>query len=302
MPRVRTWPELAEQGFEGSIAFKAGMTHVMMIDDSASPAKGTEVSRAVTVLEVPKIFVYGIRFYNKNYLYNQPVAEAYDENLAKRVGIKSSKAKLADIKQKLGDFTNVSALLFVDPSNLGFGNKRVMRFEVAVGGKAVKEKTDFVEKWLGKDLKIADLVSPGDYIDTISISKGKGWAGVIKRFGVSRAYRKATGKVRHVGVLGPWHPAKVMFTVPHSGHMGYNYRLEMNKRILKVGTASEAASINTEGGFINYGVIKNDFIVLDGSVPGPAKRLIRFRKALRSTAEKKAPQINYISTASKQGA
>lgn len=302
MPRVRTWPELAEQGFEGSIAFKAGMTHVMMIDDSASPAKGTEVSRAVTVLEVPKIFVYGIRFYNKNYLYSQPAAEAYDENLAKRVGIKSSKAKLADIKQKLGDFTNVSALLFVDPSNLGFGNKRVMRFEVAVGGKGVKEKADFVEKWLGKDLKITDLVSPGDYVDTISISKGKGWAGVIKRFGVSRGYRKATGKIRHVGVLGPWHPAKVMFTVPHSGHMGYNYRLEMNKRILKVGTASEAASINTEGGFINYGVIKNDFIVLDGSVPGPAKRLIRFRKALRSTAEKKAPQINYISTASKQGA
>jgi large subunit ribosomal protein L3 len=90
--------------------------------------------------------------------------------------------------------------------------------------------------------------------------------------------------------------------VPHSGHMGYNYRLEMNKRVLKIGTEKDVATINAKGGFINYGVVKNDFIMLDGSVPGPAKRLIRFRKALRGPGTKKTPQINYISIASKQGA
>lgn len=302
MPRVRTWPALAEQGFDGAIAFKAGMTHITMIDDSGSPSKGTEVSRAVTVLEIPKVYVYGMRLYKTKYLYTQPAIEVYDENLAKKVGINKSKHKLADVKAKVSDFSNATALLFVDPSNLGFGNKRVMRFEVNVGGKDVKEKADFVEKWLGKEIKISDVVGVGEYIDTVSISKGKGWAGVIKRFKVARGYRKGTGKIRHVGVLGPWHPAKVMFTVPHSGHMGYNYRLEMNKRVLKIGTQADAAAINVKGGFINYGVVKNDYIILDGSIPGPAKRLIRFRKALRSSAAKKAPQINYISLASKQGA
>src|SRR5271156_1978188 len=104
MPRVRTWPEIAEQGFEGSIAFKAGMTHISMIDDTGSPSKGTEISRAVTVLEVPKVYVYGIRFYKRKYLYNEPASECYDENLAKKVGINKSKNKLSDLKSKLGDY------------------------------------------------------------------------------------------------------------------------------------------------------------------------------------------------------
>ena len=302
MPRVRTWSRSAEPGFLGSIAFKAGMTHVMMIDDTASPAKGTEIARAVTVLEIPKVYIYGVRFYGTKYLYTQPAAESYDAALAKRVGIKEAKQNLNELKSDTANFIDASALAFMDASNLGFGNKRVMRFEVAVGGKDVNEKVGFIEKWLGKEIKVADVLGVGDYVDVTSISKGKGWSGVIKRFGVARNTRKATGKVRHVGVLGPWHPAKVMFTVPHSGHMGYNYRTELNKRVLKVGTDRDAATVNTKGGFINYGVVKNDFIILDGSIPGPAKRLIRLRKSIRTTAPKREPQINYISTASKQGA
>ncbi len=299
MPRVRTWPASAEPGFIGSVAFKAGMSHVMMMDDSESPSKGTEVARAVTVLEVPKVYIYGIRFYGINYLYTEPAAEAYDEALAKKVGIKKSGAKLADLKAKASEFTDATALAFMDASNLGFGNKRVMRFEVHVGGKDTAEKAAFVEKWIGKEIKISDVLGAGDYVDVTSISKGKGWAGVIKRFGVARNVPKATGKIRHVGVLGPWHPAKVMFTVPHSGHMGYNYRTELNKRVLKIGTEKDVQAVNVKGGFLNYGVVKNDFIVLDGSIPGPSKRLLRFRKALRNAAPKKEPQINYISVAAK---
>ena len=83
--------------------------------------------------------------------------------------------------------------------------------------------------------------------------------------------------------------------------MGYNYRTELNKRVLKVGTTRDAATVNVKGGFINYGVVKNDFIILDGSIPGPAKRLIRLRKSIRNTAPKKEPQINYISTSVKAG-
>ncbi|MDE1768684.1 MAG: 50S ribosomal protein L3, partial [Candidatus Micrarchaeota archaeon] len=139
MPRVRTWPTIAEQGFEGGVAVKAGMTHIMMVDDSDSPSKGTEVSRAVTVLEIPKMFIYGIRFYKNKYLYKEPASEAYDENLGKKVGINKSSHKLADLKGKLNEFNDVTALAFVDPSNLGFGNKHVMRFELHVGGKDVKE-------------------------------------------------------------------------------------------------------------------------------------------------------------------
>lgn len=303
MPRTRSYAKIADPSFLNFAAFKAGMTHVMMIDDSESPSKGNEISRPVTVLEIPKVYIYGIRFYRRNYLYREISGEVYDESLAKKVGInKIKKNSVSDFKGKLESLEDVTALAFLDASSLGFGNKRVMRFEMPLGGKSSAEKLAFAEGFLGKEIKISDVLSNGDYIDVTSISKGKGWAGVIKRFGVAKQYRKATGKVRHVGTLGPWHPAKVMFGVPHSGHMGYNYRTELNKRVLRVGTAADAASVNTKGGFLNYGIMKGDFILIDGSVPGPAKRLVRIRKAIRSSAQKKEPQITYLSLESKQGA
>ncbi|MDE1851281.1 MAG: 50S ribosomal protein L3 [Candidatus Micrarchaeota archaeon] len=302
MPRIRTWQEVAEPGFLGFVGFKAGMTHVAMTDDTESPSKGSEVTKPVTILEMPKVYIYGIRSYKKKYEYVEPDAVAYDKELAKKVGIKETKnADIAKMKEQKG-IVNVRAMAFIDPADIGIANKRVMRFEMGVGGKDVQEKIAFIEKWMGKELKISDVIGTGEYIDVKAITKGKGWAGVIKRFGVARGYRKATGKIRHLGVLGAWHPAKVLYTVPHSGHMGYNYRLERNKRVLKMGTAKDAASINVSGGFVNYGVVKNDFIMLQGSIPGPSKRLIRIRKAMRNRKPKKEPQISYISIASKQGA
>ncbi|MGC8710538.1 MAG: 50S ribosomal protein L3 [Candidatus Micrarchaeia archaeon] len=304
MPRVRSWPKTAEPLPLGLVAFKAGMTHISLIDDSESPSKGTEVTRAVTILELPKMFVYGIRFYKKE-TYKEPSIDLYSKELSAKVGIKESKntlEKLEAEKKDLSRFSDVSLLLFSDPSNLGFGNKRIMRFELPVGGDSVAKKLESAEKYVGKEIKVSDILKDGEYIDVTSISKGKGWAGVIKRFGVARQMRKATQKVRHVGTLGPWHPPKVMYTVPRAGHMGYNYRTEINKRVIKVGSAAEAKSVNIKGGFINYGIVKNDFVVVDGSIPGPAKRLVRIRKALRNKREAKAPKVLYISTASKQGA
>ncbi len=304
MPRVRSWPSQAEPGLPGFVAVKAGMTHVSMIDDSESPSKGTEVSRAVTVLEMPRVYLYGIRAYKTTYLYTEPYMEVYDAGLAKRVGINAIKRNdLASLKGKAAELDDVRALLFLDMEGLGFGSKRVMRFEMPLGGRDNAEKIAFAEKWLGKEIKAADVLGVGEYVDVTSISKGKGWAGVIKRFGVARQYRKATGKVRHVGVLGPWHPAKVLYSVPHAGHMGYNYRTEINKRILKMGSAAESGAVNVSGGFPNFGVVRGDFIVVDGSIPGPAKRLVRIRKSLRmQDVAKKAPQITYLSVTSKQGA
>ncbi len=301
MPRVRNWPSIAEAKFEGFVAVKAGMTHVAMIDDSESPAKGSEVSRAVTILEMPRVFIYGVRLYG-NSAYKGSAAEVHDKALSQKVGIKNDKsAALNAVKQDLSKYVDASALAFCDESNLGFGNKRVLRFEIPVGGKSVEEKVTFLEQWLGKELKASNVFNTGEYIDVTTISKGKGWAGVIKRFGVSRQVRKATGKVRHLGVLGAWHPAKVLYSVPHAGHMGYNYRTELNKRVLKLGTQAEANAVNVKGGFLNYGVVKNDFVVLDGSIPGPARRLVRIRKAMRSTSAVKVPNVTYISLASKQG-
>jgi large subunit ribosomal protein L3 len=49
-------------------------------------------------------------------------------------------------------------------------------------------------------------------------------------------------------------------------------------------------------------VIRNDYVVLKGSIPGPIKRMVRIRPAVRpKQTPKQAPEITYISTQSKQG-
>ncbi len=305
MPRVRNWPNIAEPSFTGLVAFKAGMTHVGLIDDSESASKGSEVIKPVTVLEFPRVFIYGVRFYSTKVHYPQPTKELYVKGHAAKLGINKSQNhtdKLEAMKKEIEHFTNVSALAYLDASNLGFGNKKWMRFELEVGGKDINEKLSFIEQWLGKEVKAKDFLGEGDYIDVKSISKGKGWAGVIKRFGVARLMRKATQKIRHTGTMGAWHPPKVLYTIPQAGHMGYNYRSEINKRVIKVGTAADANQVNVKGGYLNYGLVKNDYILLEGSIPGVPKRLVRIRKAIRNKAAVKKPQVTYISTESKQGA
>jgi large subunit ribosomal protein L3 len=64
----------------------------------------------------------------------------------------------------------------------------------------------------------------------------------------------------------------------------------------------EDHSITPAGGFLHYGEVKSDYILVKGSVPGPAKRLIRFRDATRAPSTVHDYEITYVSTASKQGA
>ena len=85
--------------------------------------------------------------------------------------------------------------------------------------------------------------------------------------------------------------------MPQAGQLGFNYRTEINKRILKVGTTNDIKSITPKSGFQNYGLVKNDYIIVKGSIGGPAKRLVRIRKSQdRNRKGIKEPKINYIST------
>ena len=274
-----------------------------MTDASEAPSKGQEITRAATLIVFPKIFIYGIRLYKRDYLYRQPSGVIYDKNLAQKVGIKNAGGTgIDEAKKSVKDCEYVTALAFADPSMLKIGIKHLIRFELTVGGADPESKLAFIEKWLGKEVRPSDMLGAGEFIDVLGISKGKGWAGVIKRFGVARQYHKSTNKIRHVGCLGAWHPPKVLFSVPQAGHMGYNYRTELNKKVLKMGSAQEAGAVTSRGGIIHFGNVNGDFVLLDGSVPGPAKRLLRVRKAVRATKKPTELKLTYLSTASKQGA
>ena len=292
MPSVAYWAPSAEKRLLGFAGYKAGMTHITWIDDTEAPTKGNEVFASATVLECPPLTVYGVRGYKNGHVKADVITS--DEKVLKNLGITKKK----DGKLSASDVDDVFVLCFARPGLTGFGKKTPERMEIAVGGKDAAEKLEYATSLLSKEVKVSDVFKPGEFTDAISITTGKGWQGTVKRFGTAVQRRKTTGKRRHIGSLGAWHPGYVHYTVPMPWQMGYHKRTEPNKRIMKMGAASE---INPKGGFTHYGVLKNDYILIKGSLAGTVKRLVRLRRAARKAGMAvKAPDLRYVSVESKQ--
>ncbi|MHA2181680.1 MAG: 50S ribosomal protein L3, partial [Promethearchaeota archaeon] len=77
--RVRHWEDNTEPvNFLGFAGFKAGMSHVLYIEDQPnSPYYGKELMKPVTVIEVPPLVLIGIRVYNKDVYGKYIVGEIY---------------------------------------------------------------------------------------------------------------------------------------------------------------------------------------------------------------------------------
>ncbi len=76
LPRMRSAPRIDAPVICNIVAFKAGMTHFTMLDDTESVTKGAEISKSCTILEIPETNLYGIRFYGKDPLTNYKVVAA----------------------------------------------------------------------------------------------------------------------------------------------------------------------------------------------------------------------------------
>lgn len=289
------WQDLPDKRVLGFAGYKVGMTHVAYLDDTESPTKGQEIVSPATIIEVPPIMVYGVRCYRANNSVGDILAT--DKKVLELAGFSETpSAKQKGDRAKI-DETSVDdarLLVFAMPAKTKMGKKHIEKMELGVGGKDGKEKLEFCKSFVGKELRAGDVFKNGEHIDVVSVSIGKGWQGAVKRFGISIQRRKATGKRRHVGTLGQWHPAYVLYTVPQAGQTGYHQRTEMNKRILRIGQKPE--DINPSAGFIGYGFVRNDYVLLKGSVPGPVKRLVKLRLAVRAAPGGKEPQVSYVAT------
>ncbi len=279
------WQHVDAKRVLGFAGYKVGMTHISYVDGTESPTKGQEVSSGATVVEVPPVYVYGYRMYNGGTVKD---ALVQDEKVLKQLNIKKIKTK----EDKPFEASDVRLLVFAQPSKTTIGQKHVDRMELGIGGKDTNEKLEYAKSLLGKELKAGEVLKPGEFVDVVSITKGKGWQGAVKRFGISVQRRKATGKRRHVGTLGQWHPAYVLYTVPQAGQTGYHKRTEANKKIMKI--SSNLEEVNPVSGFPHYGFVKNDYLLLKGSIPGPTKRLVKLRLAVREKTSKEFPVL-YVS-------
>lgn len=315
IPRVRSWPAgKAEPRLLGFAGYKAGMTHLIMIDDRPhTPTTGMEISVPATIVEVPAMRVAAVRAYGRTLLNGSaPIAEAWtndlDEDMKRAITIPGkldTGVGIDKIKVLIneGSVTDLRLITYTTPDKVtGIPKKEPDIMEWSLSGKDYAAKLAYAQSMMGKAVNISDVFAAGEYVDIIAITKGKGKQGPVKRWGINlmKTKHSRAGSLRQVGNLGPHTPTRISWRVPQFGQTGYHQRTDFNKRILQIG--QDGAAITPDGGFLNYGIVRNPYVVIKGSIPGPSKRLVRFRTAVRGKAkEQKVPDIRHISLESKQG-
>ncbi len=309
MPRIRTWASGPKApAIEGFAGYKVGMTHAFMVDyRKRSTTAGQEVSVPVTVIEVPPLRIAGARIYAREPYGQRIVGEVWGgapiEELDRLFPAHppSPSDQVDTFGKTVGD--EVRVLVYTQPQLItGIGSKTPSLFEVRVSGEKFEERRAFALASLGKEIPAEELAKEGEFVDVLGVTKGFGFQGHIQRWGVKLQPRKNSKHRRMIGTLGPHNPSFVTYRIPQAGQQGYHRRTQFNMRVLRVVKDPRTDPITPMGGFPHYGEVRTACILLHGSVPGPAKRLLRFRTPIRSrvvTVEK--VDIRYLSTRSKQG-
>jgi large subunit ribosomal protein L3e len=313
-----------------------------------------EVVEAVTIIETPPLIVIGVvgyvetprglrtlttvwashlsdeirrRFYKNWYRSKKKAFTRYAKKHAEDNG-KSVARELERIRKYC---TVVRVLAHTQIRKTGLSQKKAHLMEIQVNGGSIPDKVEFAQGLFEKPIEVGSVFEQDECVDVIAVTKGHGFEGVTHRWGTKKLPRKTHKGLRKVACIGAWHPSKVMFSVARAGQStrrcqflvfvftlrldGYHHRTELNKKIYRIGSATDDANASTEadvtkklitpmGGFPHYGIVKNDFLMLKGSIPGTKKRVITIRKSLMvhtSRRDLEKVQLKFIDTSSKFG-
>ncbi len=271
------------------------MTHLLYKDEkSTSVTKGMTVAIPATIIECPPLKPVALRLYNQTPIGLLLVAQFFSDHLPK--GMK----KPVTSSTMPSAFSVVRLVVVTQPEKTGFGKKQHDMTELQVSGKTPQDAYNYAKELLSKqELKVSDIFKEGQFVDVHGVTKGKGFQGTVKRYGVKIRQHKSEKTKRGIGTLGPWTPKRVLWTVAQAGKMGYHKRSEYNKYIIKINAKPE--DINPLGGLVRYGLVKNEYLLLKGSVPGPKKRPILLTEPQRNPQYKEQiTGISYIHKGSQQ--
>ncbi len=302
---IRSWPEIEGnvkiQSFGG---YKVGMTHVEMVDyRKYSTTAGRNIMAAVTVVEVPPAKVVCVRGYSETEDGLKVTYEKWAENLDKEIFEVIPEVKKKNEMEVPKDLSEVRVTLMLQPWLItGVPKKIPDIYEARIGGSTVEARLKYAMEKLGKEIEFNDFSKPGNFVDVISVTKGKGFTGHVERFGVKLLPTKNRNHRRMIGTLGPWHPDWIRWQVPQAGQMGSHQRTQQNMRVVRYAKSQGQDDINVKGGFVNYGLVRTNYVLVHGSVPGSIKRLVKFRDPSRQKTPSVANlEVAYISRESKQG-
>ena len=159
---------------------------------------------------------------------------------------------------------------------VGFGDVKVTKVNKPMAGHF--KKADVAPKKVLKEFRLeniadvnvgdvlkADIFAAGDRVDVVGTSKGKGTAGVIKRWNFSRLKEThGTGPVhRHGGSLGVIDPARIFKGKKMAGHLGAEKVTVQNLDIVKVD-------------------VENNLIAIKGAIPGPKNGIVVIADSVKS--------------------
>jgi large subunit ribosomal protein L3 len=115
------------------------------------------------------------------------------------------------------------------------------------------------------DVITAEVFAEGDKVDVTGISKGKGYAGVVKRYGNAKLRAThGTGPVhRSVGSVGAnSDPSRIFKGKKMAGHMGAEQVTVQNLDVVKVDA-------------------ENNILVIKGAIPGPKGGLVYVKSSVK---------------------
>lgn len=342
--RIRSFPkddQTQKPHLTAFVGFKAGMTHIMrQIERKGSKLDNKEVVEAVTIIETPPIRVVGIVGYIETIKGLRSLTSVWAQNLgpefkrrlyknwyrSKRKCFSKYSDKVSKdpkamelLMKRLKKYCSVIRLIcHTQTKLLNNRTKKAHVLEIQVNGGNVSDKVDFAKSLLEKEIRVNQVFSNFELVDIIGATKGHGFTGVIKRFGIRKLPRKTHRGLRRVGCIGAWHPSRVRWTVARAGQFGYHHRTEQNKKIYRIGEGEVYGAKNnattdhdlTEknitplGGFPHYGVVKNDYIMIKGCCIGTKKRTLLLRKTMHARVRQthlEKVHLKFIDTSSKMG-
>jgi len=227
-----------------------------------------------------------------------------------------------DIRQMKKYCTVIRVIAHTQMKLLRKRQKKAHIMEIQLNGGTIAEKVDWARHHMEKAIPVSGVFGQDEMIDVIGVTKGKGVKGVTSRWHTKKLPRKTHKGLRKVACIGAWHPSRVQFTVARAGQKGYHHRTEMNKKIYRMGQGIHVKdgkviknnastdydltdkSITPMGGFVRYGEVNCDFLMLKGSIMGPVRRVITLRKSLITHTKRTALEkieLKFIDTSCKFG-
>jgi len=286
LARVRNWTTIKDTKPLGFMGYKVGMVHITGVEEDGK--KTINYSFPATVIECPPLKILSARFYNKKQLKTEILSQKIDPEVKKTLTLPDKYSKsFDDVKV---DFDEIRLMAYTQPKLTTIGKKKPEIFELPIGGNK-DDQLAWLKENINKEISIKDIFEENTMLDTHAITIGKGFQGVIKRFGVRLKAKKSEKGQRAVGARsGGWKAhAHMMWRVPQPGKMGHHTRTEYNKVVYKINDNLE--EINPVSGYRGYGIVKNTYILLKGSVSGPSKRAIKMSFPRRPNKSLIKPKI-----------